>query len=125
MEVLTIVKKEDGSESYHIDDKIIEMFKDHPENLHILIDSIKEKDVKIAHEESSQKKEETKQSGFENIRRMVVAGCSSINTILEGITEIQNSLNSSETSLEDNRSDEEVEEDINKNYAWVKNSKEV
>lgn len=118
MTVLTIKKNEDGSESYEIDDKIIELFKDQPSDLKGLIDSLKQKEVKLSQEETNRKKEETSQKKTEGKKESIKDVCNTINMVVKAISEAYE-FPSSEDNLVDTRSDEEVESDVNKNYTFM------
>lgn len=115
MTVLTIKKNEDGSEIYEVNDKIVEMFKDQPSDLRVLIDSLKQKEVKLSQEETDRKKEETLQKQSESKKESIKNVCNAINLVTQTIVDAY-SHNSSE--LNDLRSDKEVLDDISKNYKF-------
>lgn len=136
---LSIKVNEDGSKDFIFDERIIEMFGNDKESLMKFVDVLEQKEVKLSQEETNRMKEETKhkieetnkireqtkQMGFKNMENIIMAGCNTINNVLEGIKEIKRTLNENEensdnTELLDDRTDEEVADDINKNFVWAK-----
>lgn len=65
-----------GEKHYEIDEKLIEMFKDHPENLKSLIDAMEQKEIKLSNEK-------TKQDAFTKLSDMFIIGCKTFNNIYE------------------------------------------
>lgn len=106
MTILTINKTDKG-ESYEINDRVIEIFKDHPEEIKFLIDTLKEKEVKLR---NSSEKEAAWKNACETLQ------CIS-NATIEGLKVLNQHY--SEDNLVDTRSDEEVESDVNKNYTFM------
>lgn len=128
---------EDGSKEFLVDEKFIEMFGDDKESFVKFIDTIGEKEVKILQEQTNQikehtnqikeqeqtnqTKEQTKQKSVGSMERIIVAGCNTINNILESLKEMKDDLqDSSDEPICDNRTDEEVEKDINEKFVWAK-----
>lgn len=127
-----------------VDEKFIEMFGDDKESFVKFIDTIGEKEVKILQEQTNQikeheqtnrikeeeqtnqikereqtnqTKEQTKQKSVSSMERIIVASCNTINNILESLKEMKDDLqDSSDESICDNRTDEEVEKDINEKF---------
>lgn len=98
---LSIKVNEDGSKDFIFDDRIIEMFGNDKESLMKFVDVLEQKEVKLSQEETNKLKEKTKQMGFKNMENIIMAGCNTINLV-------------------DDRTNEEVEKDINKNFVWAK-----